>query len=60
MKELRCENPHPRKPGLCGAKIKAHASFGAFTVECWRCFGPVTFSFDTEGTEARGLTSSIA
>ena len=55
MQEQRCTNPHPDFPEKeCGAKIKAHATFGVFTVQCWRrgCHGPVIFDFESSGTEA--------
>ena len=50
--EKLCQNPSPRKPGECGAKNRAYATFGTFDIECWRCFGRITFDFDAAGTES--------
>lgn len=61
MKEEHCKNDHPDFPGQpCKAKLKAYATGGTFTVECWRCYGPVTFDFETEGTEAVDKLAVIA
>lgn len=58
MQEKRCTKSHPRKPGECSAITRAWG-FGTFTVECYRCGSPVSFSFEKEGTEADLLTASI-
>ncbi len=58
MQEQRCTNPHPRKPGPCNAQINVpvviavEKSFGSISMECWRCSGPITLDFESEGTEA--------
>ena len=59
MKEERCQNPHPKLQGrMCNSLLKAKEGVGIITMECPRCFGPVTFNFESEGTEA--LTVSAA
>ena len=57
--EQKCQNDHPRKPGECGAKNRAYATFGTFDIECWRCFGRITFNFDESGTESAGILAHV-